>query len=353
VISPADALRLKAHYGTWAEASRQSLVWNNGKYVAKSTLKDAADRSRISAPGAEFPTAILGFQKGSIAQSNFEAPKVAVSPVIQPIRDPVYPADIRTGDVKTVVAIGDHHDKPGRDKTRALWIGRFCADKRPDAVVSIGDWASLDSLSSHEIPGSKGDADRPAFHEELDSLEESLSLFRRHFPNGAAHVWHVHGNHEFRAWRAADRQPKLNGDMPLRLEQVFERSSIDTQPFGQFLDLYGVDFVHVPLSIMGRELGGKNVENTVAAETVRSCVFGHTHRGNFRNFPRLGQNRAIQIVNLGTSLPHGTIEKYAKMSQTGWTYGVYLLHIRQEGVISQIVGHKFYSMLELEADYGD
>jgi hypothetical protein len=229
-------------------------------------------------------------------------------------------------------------------------MGRFCAEHSPDAVVSIGDWASLDSLSTHEAPGSANDALRPAFYEELESLDESLSLFNREFQaHGEVPLLHTHGNHEFRAWRSADRQPKLNGDAPIRLEEVFGRYGWTCHPFGQFLDLYGVDFVHVPLSIMGKELGGENVERSVANKSLRSTVFGHTHRANVLNVSKLGQERSVQVVNLGTSLPYGVVEKYAKMSQTGWTYGLFSLRILD----GQILSAKHYDMLELEERYGD
>jgi hypothetical protein len=98
---------------------------------------------------------------------------------------------------------------------------------------------------------------------------------------------------------------------------------------------------------MGKELGGENVERNVANKTTKSCVFGHTHRANFLNVSKLGQSRAIQILNLGTSLPHGTVEKYARMSQTGWTYGVFSLRILD----GQILSCKHYDMLELQSLY--
>lgn len=248
-----------------------------------------------------------------------------------------------------VLAIGDHHDKPGRDKTRALWIGRHAAETSPSAIVSIGDWASLDSLSTHEAPGSQNDADRPAFHDDLDSLDESLSLFHRELPVGSIPVFHTHGNHEHRSHRAANRQPKLNGDMPVRLDNVFARYRWQTRPFGEFLDLYGVDFVHCPLNVMGREMGGENVERNIGNKSMRSLVFGHTHRANVMNITKVGQQRKLTIVNLGTSMPWGAVEKYNGLSMTGWSWGVFELRIQA----GQILSAKHFDMIELEERYGD
>jgi predicted phosphodiesterase len=246
-----------------------------------------------------------------------------------------------------VMVLGDPHDKPGRDKRRFIWMGRHAAETKPDYIVSIGDWASLDSLSTHETPGSQGDADRPGFWEELDSLDESLSLFHREAMAASAALVHTHGNHCHRAVRAANRQPKLNGDMPLRLDEVFRRYGFDTHPFGEFVNIHGVDFVHCPLNVMGREMGGQHVERNVANMTTRSLVFGHTHRAQVTNFSKVGQQRKITVVNVGTTMPYGEIEKYTGLAMSGWSYGVFELRILD----GEILSVKNWDMLEIEGLY--
>jgi predicted phosphodiesterase len=244
-----------------------------------------------------------------------------------------------------VMVLGDPHDKPGRDKRRFTWMGRHAAETRPDYIVSIGDWASLDSLSTHETPGSAGDADRPGFWEELDSLDESLSLFGAEIINPV--LIHTHGNHCHRAVRAANRQPKLNGDMPVRLDEVFGRYGWRVHPFGEFVSIHGVDFVHCPLNVMGREMGGQHVERNVANMTTRSLVFGHTHRAQVTNFSKVGQQRKITVVNVGTSMPFGEVEKYTGLAMSGWSYSVHELRIRN----GEILSVKQWDMLELESLY--
>lgn len=255
----------------------------------------------------------------------------------------------RNPGIRRLIAIGDHHDKPGRDKTRARWISRLIADRAPDRIVSIGDWASLDSLSTHEQPGTAADAERPSFVEELDSLDESLAELHTAFDVGQIPIDQVHGNHEHRAWLSANRQPKQCGDLPLRLEEVFARYRCRTHPFGEFLDVEGVDFVHAPLNVMGKPMGGEHVERTVANKALRSLVMGHTHKRNVHNAVKVGQNRRITTINLGTSMPYGTVEKYTGLSMSGWSYGVFELRILHGEILSE----KFHDMLELEERYGD
>lgn len=263
-----------------------------------------------------------------------------------------YRTQTTEGRIYKILAIGDHHDKPGRDKTRAKWIGRHAAETSPDYIVSIGDWASLDSLSTHETPGSAGDAARPAFYEDLESLEESLSLFHQEVAVGGLPVFHVHGNHEFRAWRAAERQPKLNGDMPVRVDQVFAQFGWSTSPFGEAITLAGVDFVHCVLNVMGREVGGDNMQ-LIANKLTRSLVWGHTHVNSVTTARKFlhddGVGRKITVVNLGTSMPWKVTEKYNRMATTGWGYGLYELRCRD----GEILSAKHFDMLELEAAYHD
>lgn len=253
------------------------------------------------------------------------------------------------GPIYTVVAIGDHHDKPGRDKLRARWIGRLIVEHEPDFVVSIGDWASIDSLSSHEQAGSASDAERPGFNDELDSLNDSLGHFHRDFPVGSIPVFMTYGNHEHRAFRVANNFPKQSGDLPYRLEQVFAQFRWLTRPFGEFLNIGGVDFVHCPLNVMGREYGGEQVERSVGNKALRSLVMGHTHRSSVYTAPKVGQQRSIKVVNLGTSMPWGVVEKYNGVAMTGWDYGVNVLRIQN----GQILSVKFIDMLELFERFGD
>jgi predicted phosphodiesterase len=251
--------------------------------------------------------------------------------------------------IYTVVAIGDHHDKPGRDKERALWLGRFAFETEPDFIVSIGDWASLDSLSSHEIPGSQTDVIRPSFAEELDSLNESLSKFHAGLPVGSIPIFQTHGNHEARAWRVANNNPKQSGDLCTRLDETFMQYRWITRPYGEFLTIADCDFVHIPSNTMGRDMGGEHVERNVAAKSLRSIVHGHTHKFNVYRCAKVGQNRAITVVNLGTSMPMGMVEPYTGVAMSGWSYGVVVLRICNGDILSV----KHFDMTELEQKFAD
>jgi hypothetical protein len=247
------------------------------------------------------------------------------------------------GPIYRILGIGDAHDKPGRDKSRFTWIGRHAAETKPDKIVSIGDFLSLDSLARHPPPGSERDASRPPFFEELESGEEALALIDRECPE--IEKWHTHGNHEHRAWTAADNQPKLCGDMPTRVDEVFARFRWTTLGYRRPLYIGGVLFFHVPCNVMGKEYGGKHAENTINNDSIFSTVWGHDHRYRVKTMYKI-PDRRIDLLNLGTALPYGVVEDYS-VGLTGWTYGIVDITIQGGNITS----NRFHSMLELAERY--
>jgi predicted phosphodiesterase len=255
-----------------------------------------------------------------------------------------------TGGLTRVVVIGDSHDKPGRGKEHYRWIGHYVREVDPDHVVHIGDFMSLDSLSAHEMRGSKADREAPTFPDDLASLEEALAAYHSGCPYDLGIPHHItFGNHEHRAWRAAEADPRLMADAPLRIQQAFARYRWTWSDYQKWFFIRGVGFTHVPSNLMGRAVGGKGVCQTIANDSTHSIVFGHTHRAEFRTAAKLGARQSIQVLNAGSAMPDGTVEKYfPDTSPTGFTYGVFLITIDDQG---NIVGYSFKAMRELEHEY--
>jgi hypothetical protein len=250
------------------------------------------------------------------------------------------------GPIIRVMGIGDVHCKPGRTHEPVILAGRHAAATKPARVIAIGDWASLDSCSFHPAKGSAKDSDRPSFHEELATLEDSLGAFSKECPEDIP-LEITLGNHEHRAWRMANADPRVAGDFPLRVEQAFSRYRWNTHEYGKWLYRYGVGWIHVPLNAMGREYGGKNSENTIGNDATHSVVWGHDHRYRHKTVPKIGPNNRITLTNLGTCMPWGEVEDY-NVGTTGWTYGIADLAI-QNGIV---ISARFYDQLELRALYG-
>lgn len=251
------------------------------------------------------------------------------------------------GPVIRILGMGDVHKKPGRTDEPVILAARHAAATKPDYIAQIGDWLSLDSCSFHPAKGSAKDANRPSFASEIEAGEESLDAFDRNCPDDIRRLI-TFGNHEHRAWRVADADPRLAGDFPLRVEQLFARYRWQTHLYGKMAYIGGVGLIHVPLNQMGREYGGKNSENTIGNDATHSLIWGHDHRFRAKTVPKIGPNNKISLCNLGTCMPHGVIEDY-NVGVSGWTYGVVDLRV-QAGLI---ISAKFHDVLELREMYGD
>ena len=251
--------------------------------------------------------------------------------------DPVY----------KVVAVGDAHDSPALpDKSRFKWIARYAADVKPDQLVQIGDFGSFDSLSRHDAPGSLSQKLRPSFARDMESLEEALAAI--HGVIGTDIPLHVTlGNHEARVQRFESNTAEIEGALWQPLLDLFARYGWRTHDEGLFHFVGGVGFVHAPRTLMGREYGGKTL-NAVANDAMFSIVFGHSHRMQVLSVPKIGPLAGVDIINLGTCMPTNHVEHYARVSTTGWTYGVMLLTIQG----GRVIGHEFTSIDDLSRRYG-
>jgi predicted phosphodiesterase len=245
-----------------------------------------------------------------------------------------------------VGVIGDTHDSPGQSKDRFKWMARWCADRKFDHVVQIGDWLSLDSLSSHEKLGSAKFYQRGTFEHDMESFHESLDAFGKDLDTPR---YVTLGNHEYRADRAENENPNLIGTIARPIRQNFIDYGWEVYPYGEFLFIEGCVYVHIPFNGMGREFRGENPENLIGNRSLHSITFGHTHKSCAKTFPKIGKSNHIKVVNTGSAMPYGHIEEYAWLSMTGWDWGV----CEQILCDGNIVSNKFISMLELEEDYGD
>lgn len=253
------------------------------------------------------------------------------------------------GETIRVCAIGDVHDSPTQDKQRFKWFGRHIAKTKPDKVVQIGDFGDFHSCSSHEPIGSLSAAMKPSYKRDLESLEEALGLIHKEISGSGIHLHVVEGNHEDRVYRFQDLHPEADGMFVDALQDVFARYDWRAKPYGEFLFIGGVGFVHAPKTIMGRAYSGKNSEQQIGNDALFSIVWGHTHRAVFKQVPKIGPSQHIEVLNLGSAMPTGYVAPYAGTATTGWSYGIFDLELRG----GHIVGHNFISMDSLRSMYGD
>lgn len=250
-----------------------------------------------------------------------------------------------------VLVIGDLHDSPFiPDKSRFKWIGRYASDNKIPYIRQIGDWMTCDSCSQYDSYGTVKGYHKPTYADDIESLEESVGALISGFKKGYNPDRLVTlGNHENRAYQWEEQNPEVSGQFAIQLEQALGRGGFRTVPYGAWDFIGGVGFTHVPFNIMGKPYGGKMPENQLANDGMFSFFWGHTHKRTSISRPKIGPQKRITVSNIGCALPFGHVEEYAKMSTTGWSYGIVDALIQG----NDIVAEKYISMLELEEMYGN
>jgi len=271
----------------------------------------------------------------------------------QPVHKPRIAVKISSnpeGEAYRICVIGDTHDAPNLpDKSRFKWIARHIAKSRPDKVVHIGDMGDFESCSTHAHPGSITYNYKPSFKQDMESLEEALTLIHKELGSHSIPLLMTEGNHEYRIDRWEEGHPETQGLLKASFLETMARYNWKTYGFGEWLLIGGVGFSHVPKNIMGKPYGGKFTENQIGNDAIFSVVYGHTHRAVFRRVPKIGPQNSIEILNVGSAMPDGYVAPYANTATTGWTYGIYDIKIRG----GHIEDYRFHSMQHLEEEYGD
>ena len=244
-----------------------------------------------------------------------------------------------------ICAIGDAHDSPKiPNKQRFEWIGAHIKATKPDIVVQIGDFLTLDSLNNHEPNETFAGRLKPTFQNDISSFIEALGAMDIEGPELHCTL----GNHEQRLFAYENNHPEVYGMMQLELQAAFEKFGWTFSPY-KFIQKYGgVGFTHSATNSMGKAYGGKNSENSIANDALFDLVIGHSHRRRLVRVPKIGEDNNLAVLNLGCALPDGYVEPYAQHSSTGWSFGIYDLTIQHGGLQSE----SFIPMAELREVYG-
>lgn len=175
---------------------------------------------------------------------------------------------------KRHVLIPDMQVHPDHTKDHCEWIGRYIADKQPDVVVNIGDFADMPSLSTYDMgrkagEGARYSRDIEACHEGMERLMNPIARKTRYNPE----MYLTLGNHEERILRHINAYPHLEGTLGVE-DLAYKDYGWEVSDFLVPVTVDGIAYSHYfanPFS--GRPFGG-SAEN-VLKNVGHSCVQGH------------------------------------------------------------------------------
>ena len=125
--------------------------------------------------------------------------------------------------MRTHAVIPDCQVKPGISLDYLKRIGLYLAEKKPDVIVQIGDFADMPSLNSYDV-GKKTFEER-RYCEDIRASQDAMARLLRpinkeqqRLRKNKKTVWSPEmyltlGNHENRIERAVNNDPKLDGTL--------------------------------------------------------------------------------------------------------------------------------------------
>jgi len=206
--------------------------------------------------------------------------------------------------------------------------GQYLAEKRPDVIVCIGDFADMPSLSGYNAPGSL-EMEGLRYKNDVRAVRAAMSAFLA--PIRAIKGYNpvkilTYGNHEDRILRTVASTPRqLEGLMTLD-DLGYEAAGWKTYPFLQPVIVGGIAFCHYfPSGVLGRPV-------TSAKELLRkmhmSCFAGHL-QGRDIAFSKRADGTSMTAIISGSYYLHD--ETYLSPFTNKHWRGAYVLHEVKDG----------------------
>lgn len=213
------------------------------------------------------------------------------------------------------LVIGDSHVTNGQDNSRFDALGNLILELKPDNIIDIGDFLTLNCLSAWDLDKRKTMEGRryaleiAAGNECLDLLEAPINKYNKkrrknkeklYLPNKIK----LGGNHDgpgegSRLGRYLAKDPTFDGHISIEKDLKLKERGWITVPYGEYYYIHDVGFTHIPFGVGGPISGSINITKKALDVTIKSVVFGHTHRLEFQSRHIEGMDHLQQALNVG------------------------------------------------------
>lgn len=250
------------------------------------------------------------------------------------------------------IIIPDVQAKPGQDFSFLSWIGKYIADKKPDVIVQIGDFADMPSLSSYDV-GKKSFEGR-RYSDDVEATQHAMSLLvapihkeRVRLETNKKKRWNPKmiltlGNHENRIDRAIENDRKLDGLISVD-DLDYTSYGWKVFPFLEPVVVDGICYSHYLCSgVMGRPITSARM---LLTKKHMSCVVGH-QQGRDVAYSHRGDGKQITAIIAGSCYLHD--EGYLNQQTNSHWRGIVVLNEVEDGTFDEM----FVSIDYLRSKYG-
>ena len=217
----------------------------------------------------------------------------------------------------THLVIGDPHCNPKASNDRFLWAGKLARDLKPDTIICMGDFSSLDSLSSYD-KGKKSFEGR-RYKKDIDHAHDALEKFNKGLNGKRSRKVMLLGNHDDRIDRIVDETPELDGTISTK-DLKFKEFGWEVIAYQEPVAIDGVHYCHnYPTGIMGKPISGDNIARSLLLKNKVSSTVGHCHLFDY-SMCTIPTGRKVLGLSAGCYLHHK--EDYARNTQRLWWSGL-------------------------------
>lgn len=234
---------------------------------------------------------------------------------------------------KLHLVIPDPHAHPEHNNDRALWLGQFIREVKPDVVINLGDQADMPSLSSYDkgkrsFTGRSYAADLAAHLDFSEKMWGSVRKAKKKLPR----TIFLEGNHEHRIEKALDLSPELEGTIGFRdfdLDTHYDDVVRYQGGTPGTIEVDGVNYAHYFVTgVLGKPSAGIHPAYHLNVKQAMSSVQGHTHSLDF-NVHTAGNGRKLMSLVAGCAFDYKS--DWAGTADRFYWRGVILLHDVEDG----------------------
>lgn len=237
--------------------------------------------------------------------------------------------------VRKHAVISDCQVKAGVDIDYLIDIGHYLAEKKPDVIIQIGDFADMPSLSSYDagkksFEGRRYKTDIEASLTAMGYLMEPIYAEIRRLERNKKKRWYPRfvltlGNHEQRIVRATEDDPKLDGTIGIE-DLRYREFGWEVYPYLEPVTIDGICYSHYFTSgVMGRPVASAR---HLLAKKHMSCVQGHVQNWEMARDVR-GDGTPIIGLFAGSTYTHN--EDYLGPQGNNYSRGIWMLHEVRDG----------------------
>jgi len=222
------------------------------------------------------------------------------------------------------MVIPDVQARADVDYSHLKWVANYAAEKRPNTVICLGDFADMPSLSSYDVgkkraEGKRIATDLGAVHEAMEFLSRPLLNIRS---DQRPRMVMTKGNHEDRITREIENNPKLDGLLGERLLR-YEDFGWETHRFLTVVKINGIEYSHYFVSgVLGHPV-------TSASALLRrrhcSAVMGHVQKID------IAVHQQTEQIGIFAGICYQHDEDYLSPQGNSTKRGIWMFHEIHDG----------------------